>query len=499
MRPCTVPSYGHTGTLGSGRKLSDSQITGGPSDTAQMVFHSQSAATPLTVGGGGRAKASPPPILTPTRLRTAIKATNRDGGLISKAQLRRNQQTTSPAPVADIPGRSAGDNPSFASPEVRCASELFLTSHDHGDSEGFGDAIRAQLDTVYCDSPTPRAKPLDHRQRGSEGHGDAVCVDLEAGPRESPTLREEPLGEVQIGSMEHSDTGLDAGSCDLSKPKKPLRHEQGGARGHDDDARVCLATVGNEASSGNPTSSNSTPGTPQMSEVCNRGWFNSLITEPAYSTVQLLSGTPPPTHSDVATVCTASGTLQVPSVALPTGGDTSTLQMTDVAGDSVVSPEELRFCDNSINPDDIFDGSTFVVGRPSEAVLDMIQEGLDHITAYLTDLATRSGQPPQQILDRFLKQYSRLNPANDWNRYSKYFSHYTERELERLRKSGSFTGAVDGTPWTTYLLYKDYISMLNGHSLTGGPPPASATPPLVDQSEGGMMTTRGDDEGRWWW
>ncbi|KAI5991008.1 hypothetical protein EDD15DRAFT_2119414, partial [Pisolithus albus] len=80
-------------------------------------------------------------------------------------------------------------------------------------------------------------------------------------------------------------------------------------------------------------------------------------------------------------------------------------------------------------------------GRPSEAVLDMIQEGLDHITAYLTDLATRSGQPPQQILDRFLKQYSRLNPANDWNRYSKYFSHYTERELERLRKSGSFTGA----------------------------------------------------------
>lgn len=135
----------------------------------------------VQVGGGGRARASPPPILTPTRLRTAIKATNRDGGLISKAQLRRNQQTTSPAPVADIPGRSAGDNPSFASPEVRCASELFLTSHDDGDSEGFGDAIHAQLDTVYCDSPTPRAKPLDHRQRGSEGHGDAVCVDLEAG------------------------------------------------------------------------------------------------------------------------------------------------------------------------------------------------------------------------------------------------------------------------------------------------------------------------------
>jgi hypothetical protein len=99
------------------------------------------------VGGGGRANASPPPALTPTRLRTTIKATNRDGGLISKARLRRNQQTTFPAPVVDIPGPSASDNPFFNSPEIRCASELFLTSRDHGGSVGFGDAIHAQLDT----------------------------------------------------------------------------------------------------------------------------------------------------------------------------------------------------------------------------------------------------------------------------------------------------------------------------------------------------------------
>ncbi|KAI6016886.1 hypothetical protein BKA83DRAFT_4497416 [Pisolithus microcarpus] len=187
---------------------------------------------------------------------------------------------------------------------------------------------------------------------------------------------------------------------------------------------------GTEVSSSHSTSSTSTP-------------------KPAYSTVQLSLGAPLPTHSDVATVCTTSGTLQVPSVVLPTSSDTSTIQMTDVAGDSVVSPEESRFCDNSINPDDIFDGSTFVVGRPLEAILDMIQEGLDHITAYLTDLATCSRQPPLQILDHFLKQYTRLNPANDWNQYSKYFSHYTEQELECLQKSGSFTGTVDGTPSAT--------------------------------------------------
>ena len=39
----------------------------------------------VQVGGGRRADVSPPPVLTPTRLQTAIKATNRDGGLISKA------------------------------------------------------------------------------------------------------------------------------------------------------------------------------------------------------------------------------------------------------------------------------------------------------------------------------------------------------------------------------------------------------------------------------
>ncbi|KAI6038136.1 hypothetical protein EDC04DRAFT_2524467, partial [Pisolithus marmoratus] len=93
--------------------------------------------------------------------------------------------------------------------------------------------------------------------------------------------------------------------------------------------------------------------------------------------------------------------------------------------------------------DEMFDACTFTVGRPSEAVLDMIQEGLDHINAYLTDLATRSGQPPQQIIDRFLKQYARSNPTNDWNRYSKYFTHYTARELERLRMSGVSTGSID--------------------------------------------------------
>ncbi|KIM54151.1 hypothetical protein SCLCIDRAFT_31332 [Scleroderma citrinum Foug A] len=97
----------------------------------------------------------------------------------------------------------------------------------------------------------------------------------------------------------------------------------------------------------------------------------------------------------------------------------------------------------------MFDDSIFTVGRPSEAILDMIQEGLDHINAYLTDLAARSGQPPQQIIDRFLKKHTRLNPTNDWNSYSKYFTQHTEQELVCLWKTGEFAGSIDSTPSAT--------------------------------------------------
>jgi len=77
----------------------------------------------VQVGGGRHANASPPPALTPTRLRTAIKATNQDGGLISKARLRHTEQTNQATS-----GPSVDDNPFLPSPEIRCTSELFQST-----------------------------------------------------------------------------------------------------------------------------------------------------------------------------------------------------------------------------------------------------------------------------------------------------------------------------------------------------------------------------------
>ena len=77
----------------------------------------------VQVGGGRHANASLPPALTPTRLRTAIKATNWDGGLISKAQLRHTEQTNQATS-----GPSVDDNPFLLSPEIQCTSELFQST-----------------------------------------------------------------------------------------------------------------------------------------------------------------------------------------------------------------------------------------------------------------------------------------------------------------------------------------------------------------------------------
>ena len=106
----------------------------------------------------------------------------------------------------------------------------------------------------------------------------------------------------------------------------------------------------------------------------------------------------------------------------------------------------------------------FAIGRPSDAILDIVQEGLDHITTYLTDLAVRSGQPPQQLINRFVKQYARLNSANDWNKYSKYFAQNTQAELNCFWKTGAQAGSVDtkckGTVASDVSFYTNHISVV---------------------------------------
>lgn len=107
--------------------------------------------------GGGRPDATAPPVLTPTRLRTSIKAADRDGGLISKARIRRTHQT---APsITENPNKSLEINPFLEEPEIGCASELFQTTDD----VVFVDFLQTpsrknSVATCSQGSPTPKGK-----------------------------------------------------------------------------------------------------------------------------------------------------------------------------------------------------------------------------------------------------------------------------------------------------------------------------------------------------
>ena len=120
---------------------------------------------------------------------------------------------------------------------------------------------------------------------------------------------------------------------------------------------------------------------------------------------------------------------------------------------------ELSFGEDHDDLDQIFDDNTFIVGRPSEAVLDIMEEGLDQIAASLTDLAAHSGQPPQQLMDCFVRQYACLNSANDWNKYGKFYVQNMEAELERLRKSGEDSIMI-GSPGCKHTMTTMYRSVL---------------------------------------
>ena len=107
------------------------------------------------VGGGGRT--TTPPAVTPTRLRTSIKATDRDCGLISKAQICRTRQAVQSTDL-----------------EVGCASDLFQSA-DNGILVDFLHAFgfHAYFLTLCLSlgsrgSPTPKGKVSEPLWGGGE-------------------------------------------------------------------------------------------------------------------------------------------------------------------------------------------------------------------------------------------------------------------------------------------------------------------------------------------
>ena len=84
----------------------------------------------IQVGGGGHPDATAPPVLTPTRLCTSIKATDRDGGLISKVRIHRTHQTAPSTSITKKSNKSLERKQFLGEPEIGCASDLFQSTDD---------------------------------------------------------------------------------------------------------------------------------------------------------------------------------------------------------------------------------------------------------------------------------------------------------------------------------------------------------------------------------
>ncbi|KIJ57917.1 hypothetical protein HYDPIDRAFT_57212, partial [Hydnomerulius pinastri MD-312] len=97
------------------------------------------------------------------------------------------------------------------------------------------------------------------------------------------------------------------------------------------------------------------------------------------------------------------------------------------------------------------------IGRTSATATSILDEGFAEINERFNELGGRVGMPIQQIISRFMKQYSRTNSANDWNTYQKYFAANRARELTRLPEIDSVTATPSEKMSQCYRLFQqDY-------------------------------------------
>ena len=74
-------------------------------------------------------------------------------------------------------------------------------------------------------------------------------------------------------------------------------------------------------------------------------------------------------------------------------------------------------------------------------VLDILNKGFQHLHDEISKISIQSGLPLQQVVDRFIRNYTRSNGGNHWNKYQTYFAQHMQVELVRLyRPDATVTG-----------------------------------------------------------
>ncbi|KAF8420165.1 hypothetical protein L210DRAFT_3654954 [Boletus edulis BED1] len=360
--------------------------------------------------GGGRRTPSPPPILTPTRLCTAVKATARDAGLVRSAQARRVRL------LSDQAGDHHQDEeripecfvPSMPDGNVRCASVLFPADGATEQTSFF-----AQLSGITDPAPT---KPV---------HADTGVHERVRTEAEQPPCRD----------IATSSKGGEPKAITVTRARVCTPASTGGVR----------TAVRPPHSTGNAIQTSMElylkPHTPRRPAS-----VPPIVDEPETIVI--------PGTSDEDTPRPAPGTLPT-FTASPGGGsyvitEAGTIDL--VVGDfperpDTPSPPEKGSKKPAVDffaDDKVAESSATMskVGRLVIAILEYLEDGFQKVNDLFNELAGQTGMSFHQVVARFTKQFSRLNSANYWNIYQRYSMANQATELARVAESN----AVHSTP-----------------------------------------------------
>ncbi|KAG6373007.1 hypothetical protein JVT61DRAFT_7058 [Boletus reticuloceps] len=353
--------------------------------------------------GGGRRAASPPPEQTPTRLRSKVKATERDTGLVRNAGTRRERllhdlPTISESPIPSPSGEH--DEPSQGR-QIQCASLLFngvpsqylyLTCQPKSSS-----SLQQTSASPSVDTQRPR--------RSSEA--------TLSGPAWPPTSTstEEPKNIVSShpSPRRRALSALPAG-VGLPLPRIPPQPSLVGLK-------ETLAYVMPDGV------------TPQKPSVTR----DSLTTTGA-------GGVPHDRTEDGTNEQTprAARPNELPStfadfeLGSDAGFDLQLPERPETPTPSSRSKGAPKLLTAGADETDKAVAGPSALGRTPVRVNSILDESFQDINLLFSQLASRVGLPFQQVINRFMKQYACTCSNNYWNTYQKFHASNKEQELARL-------------------------------------------------------------------
>ncbi|KAF8836283.1 hypothetical protein BDN67DRAFT_1014827 [Paxillus ammoniavirescens] len=372
--------------------------------------------------GGGHHPPSPLPFQTPTCLRTTVKATSCDSGIVRDAQVHREcllaQVLLDLQPVPEqesdlfcsnpIPHCSSNPMPQIS---IQCASFLFPGSQGTSEHPLFPPPEDGSRDVQNPTQPPPESPS------GNAG----MQVHMNVLPARKVLLAEISLqSSLDSWCLAHNQSQHSCKAVDAQCPSveevvlfNPLQTKALGTASDSDTPR--------------PHPQQHSSADLKTGDIGNKGTW------------------------DVPTFSSAVDEIDIdipdcPDSPFPPSDLGRSLQLST----SLLQETKGKRVDRSAQSQQIF-----TVGRTATTVAAVLDKAFETIHSQFTELGGQVGMPAQQVIARFTKQFSRNNTFNNWNIYQKYFTANKAHELRRLVDTDNVTTTPTEKMSQCYRAFRD--------------------------------------------